>query len=196
MITISSNWESVPHQSQLFVFVRSGIFPSDRVTAAFLDGRADKSSFQERSAVLRADPHAEYAERFSINMSEVVPSIAIYPEPDNVVAIDDPVIDDEVDEIGRSVRKLDGVFIGACTTTEEELVLAALVLEAAMTQGMSPCAAGTRKVTPGSIQISEKLERTGLSEVYRKAGFVIGAPGCSYCLGVAAVSHFYFDIFV
>lgn len=26
----------------------------------------------------------------------------------------------------------------------------------------------------------------GLTDIYRRAGFVVGAPGCSYCLGVAA----------
>ena len=38
-------------------------------------------------------------------------------------------IDKPVPEIGRSIRKLDGCFIGACTTAEEEMILAALVLE-------------------------------------------------------------------
>lgn len=31
-----------------------------------------------------------------------------------------------------------------------------------------------------------KLRRLGLTEIYEAAGFTIGAPGCSYCLGVAA----------
>lgn len=38
-------------------------------------------------------------------------------------------IDKTIPEIGRSIRKLDGCFIGACTTAEEEMILAALVLE-------------------------------------------------------------------
>lgn len=35
--------------------------------------------------------------------------------------------------------KLDGCFIGACTTAEEDLILGALVLEQAMAQGYVYC---------------------------------------------------------
>ena len=31
-----------------------------------------------------------------------------------------------------------------------------------------------------------KLRKHGLIDVYEKAGFTVGAPGCSYCLGIAA----------
>jgi homoaconitase/3-isopropylmalate dehydratase large subunit len=82
--------------------------------------------------------------------------------------------------------KLDGVFIGACTTAEEDLILAALVLQEGLKLGMVPVINGTRKVTPGSVSITAKLRRLGLLEVYEKAGFEVGAPGCSYCLGIAA----------
>jgi homoaconitate hydratase len=43
-----------------------------------------------------------------------------------------------------------------------------------------------RRVTPGSKVIVEKLRRHGLIDAYEKAGFTVGAPGCSYCLGIAA----------
>lgn len=81
-------------------------------------------------------------------------------------------------------KKLDGCFIGACTTTEEDLVLAALVLKAGLAKGV-PLAPGNRHVTPGSLPIVKRLESLGLLEVYEKTGFSRGAPGCSYCVGVA-----------
>jgi homoaconitate hydratase len=40
--------------------------------------------------------------------------------------------------------KLDGCFIGACTTAEEDLVLGALVLEVCLEQGMKPESKGQR----------------------------------------------------
>lgn len=82
--------------------------------------------------------------------------------------------------------KLDGVFIGACTTAEEDLILGALVLEQGLKQGLRPSIHGKRKVTPGSASILAKLRRLGLLDIYQQAGFELGAPGCSYCLGIAA----------
>ncbi len=67
-------------------------------------------------------------------------------------------------------------FIGACTTTEEELVLAALVLEAGL-QG-SPGTASRRAkklVVPGDLAIVERMRQGGLWALYEKAGFRIGA---------------------
>lgn len=103
------------------------------------------------------------------------PFIAKYPNPDDVV----PVTEFEGTE-------LDGVFIGACTTAEEDILLGALVLEQGVKMGKTPVARGKRKVTPGSRPIVKKLEETGLADVYRKAGFEIGIPGCSYCVGMSA----------
>ena len=84
---------------------------------------------------------------------------------------------------------LDGVFIGACTTTQEDLILGALILEAMMKEGAVPktlSSANNRRVTPGSLAIIDHLKKHGLIDVYEKAGFVVGVPGCSYCLGIAA----------
>jgi homoaconitase/3-isopropylmalate dehydratase large subunit len=80
--------------------------------------------------------------------------------------------------------RLDGVFIGACTTTEEELVLAALVLKVGLKKGLE-LAPGKRHYVPGSLPIVLKLESLGLLEVYSTAGFTRGPPGCSYCLGLS-----------
>lgn len=101
--------------------------------------------------------------------------MAKYPNPDDVV----PVTEFKGTE-------LDGCFIGACTTAEEDIILGALVLEKGLEMGMKPVAKGKRKVVPGSRPIRNRLEETGLADVYRAAGFEIGIPGCSYCVGMSA----------
>ncbi len=184
----------------------AGIFPADEVTAAFLTGRKkDRSSNKDDQQASRshatvelddgeegeplyfqADATAQYADRYDIDLAAVVPLIAKYPSPDNVFPLDHAEIDAVVPEVGRSIRKLDGCFIGACTTTEEEIILAALVLEEALKAGVKPVAGGTRKVTAGSAIMTRKLQRLGLLDIYKRAGFTVGSPGCSYCLGVAA----------
>lgn len=101
--------------------------------------------------------------------------MARYPNPDDVVPV------------GKvEGTKLDGVFIGACTTAEEDLVIGALVLQAGLDAGLKPVAHGTRRVVPGSRPIAEHLRKTGLAEIYERAGFTIGIPGCSYCVGMGA----------
>lgn len=80
---------------------------------------------------------------------------------------------------------LDGCFIGACTTAREDLVLAALILEVGLNKGLTPVGRGKRKVVPGSRPILHDLEERGLADIYRQAGFEIGVPGCSYCVGMS-----------
>ena len=78
---------------------------------------------------------------------------------------------------------LDGCFIGACTTAEEELIIGAMVLQAGLEKGWGPVKKGRRVVVPGSKPIRAKMERLGLIDMYRRAGFKVGVPGCSMCIG-------------
>ncbi|KAL3658915.1 hypothetical protein V7S43_016056 [Phytophthora oleae] len=150
----------------------AGVFPADERTAAYISKRPDHN---QDALYFRADEDAHYAEKFQINLDNLEPQVALFPSPDNVKPVSEVV-----------GMKLDGCFIGACTTAEEDLVLGALVLEACLKQGMKPVANGQRRVTPGSQIIVDNLKKHGLIEVYEKAGFTVGAPGCSFCLGIAA----------
>ncbi|DAZ95814.1 TPA: hypothetical protein N0F65_009210, partial [Lagenidium giganteum] len=60
------------------------------------------------------------------------------------------------------------------------------ICDAVRSMGLTPVARGQRRVTPGIQKIIDKLRAHGLVDVYEKAGFTLGAPGCSYCLGIAA----------
>ncbi|KAJ2632554.1 hypothetical protein H4R22_001158 [Coemansia sp. RSA 1290] len=151
----------------------AGVFEADEITAAFLAKRKSPE-YKSNSLNFRADADAQYAESHVIDLSQVDSLVALHPSPDNVVHVDEVSMD------------LDGCFIGACTTAEEDLILAALVLDAGLRKGLVPVSSGNRRVTPGSVPILAKLRRLGLVDVYQRAGFQIGAPGCSYCLGIAA----------
>jgi hypothetical protein len=67
--------------------------------------------------------------------------------------------------------------------SDDEVIIGALVLQAGLGQGLEPVNKGRRLVVPGSRPIRRKLEDLGLLEVYRRAGFNIGVPGCSMCIG-------------
>lgn len=146
----------------------------DETTLDFIDSRKNPRH-KSNSLYFRPDDEAEYTATYEIDLREAKPFIAKYPRPDDVV----PVTELEGME-------LDGCFIGACTTAEEDILLGALVLEEGLKMGKKPTAKGKRKVVPGSRPIRHRLEQTGLADVYRAAGFEIGIPGCSYCVGMSA----------
>lgn len=123
----------------------------------------------------KPDEDAEYAETCIIDLSQTESFVAKYPNPDDVVPVEE-----------MNNTQLDGCFIGACTTAEEDIVLGALVLEQGLKNGLRPTTKGTRKVVPGSMPIVDRLRSSGLAEIYERAGFEIGVPGCSYCVGMSA----------
>ncbi|CAI4214289.1 unnamed protein product [Parascedosporium putredinis] len=149
----------------------TGVFVPDAITQDFIQSRK-LPKHKKDSHYFRPDEDAEYAETCVIDLAKAQSFIAKYPNPDDVVP---------VSEMTNTV--LDGCFIGACTTAEEDLVLGALVLEQGLKNGMRPVQKGKRKVVPGSRPILDMLQKTGLTAVYEEAGFEIGLPGCSYCVG-------------
>lgn len=175
----------------------TGVFVPDAVTQQYISRRKRKAN-KSSSIYFQPDPGAKYAAKHTIDLSAVEPTIAVYPEPDNVVPIS-----------AKANMHLDGVFIGACTTTEEELVLAGLVSKIGLQQKL-PMAKGKRHYVPGSLPIVERLRELGLLEVYEAAGFTRGKyadgnelsqlskhgltlsfsgpgpPGCSLCVGLSA----------
>jgi homoaconitase/3-isopropylmalate dehydratase large subunit len=145
----------------------------DDVTSDYISRRCRKTNCIN-SLYFKPDPEAGYAGTYTIDLSKVEASVAVYPNPDDVVSVSE-----------KAGMHLDGVFIGACTTTEEELVLAALVLKVGL-QKKLPIAKGKKHYVPGSLPVVEKLRELGLLEVYEEAGFTKGPPGCSYCVGMSA----------
>lgn len=152
----------------------TGIFVPDQITHDFLQRRRNPRHKSE-SIFFRPDDDARYAETHIIDLDKVHSFIAKHPKPDDVVPVPE-----------CAGMKLDGCFIGACTTTEEDLILGALVLEQGLQSGLKPVTTGKRKVVPGSLPIKRRLRDLGLLAIYEEAGFEIGIPGCSYCVGMSA----------
>ena len=150
----------------------NGIFEADEVVARWLDTRQGENG---DALYFRADPDAPYLARYPIDLSKLGPLVAKPFSPDNVMAVEK-----------AEGMALHGCFIGACTTTEEELVLGALVLEQAF-RDRAPLPPSPKKlVVPGDLGIVERMRKGGLWQHYEKAGFRVGPPGCSMCLGVAS----------
>jgi 3-isopropylmalate dehydratase small subunit len=150
----------------------NGIFEADSEVAGWLATRRDHKA---EALYFRADPDAPYVARYPIRLDKLGPLVAKPFSPDNVM---------ELEKVAGMA--LQGCFIGACTTTEEELVLGALVLEEAMRGRPAKAPERVRLVVPGDLSIVERMKQGGLWQHYERAGFRIGPPGCSMCLGVAS----------
>ncbi len=170
----------------------AGVFPPDHLTKDFIANRKYKTD--EEPFYFKADDNAEYHGVYDIDLSEIKPMIAKYPNPDDCYELTDmnlykPIYDNNK-MICETIKKLDGIFIGACTTTENEIILAGLLLESMMDKYFFKPKNRDDKpyhriLTPGSTIMYEYLEKIGILDIYRKAGFRVDAPGCSMCLGLS-----------
>ena len=172
----------------------SGVFPADEVTQEFIQKRKKKSD--EIPLYFRADEDAQYFGKYEVDLRKVEPLVAKYPSPDNCYLISDPqlyepIIDNGV-KVCDTIKYLDGVFIGACTSTQGEIILAGLLLDVMLRKySLKPKNRTETEVqyqrilTPGSVIMSNYLERIGILNIYRQAGFRVDAPGCSMCLGIS-----------
>lgn len=151
----------------------NGIFEADETVAHWL--ALHRRDQKDEARYFKADADAEYVSRHVIDLSRMEPQIAKPFSPDNVFNLS------ELKDMA-----LQGAFIGACTTTEEELVLGGLLLEQMLAAGVRPVETRNRLVVPGDMDITARLRESGLLDVYARAGFRVGPPGCSMCLGVAS----------
>lgn len=150
----------------------TGIFEPDATVADFLSARG---RVLDEAVFFKADEGAQYAGHETIDLTHLGPQVAKPFSPDNVFDVE-----------ACLGEPLDGCFIGACTTTEEEIILGALVLQVMRARCVAPAASGKRLVVPGDVEMHRRLESLGLLDAYRYYGFRIGVPGCHLCLGVGS----------
>ncbi|BCR90990.1 aconitase family protein [Aspergillus chevalieri] len=151
----------------------TGVFIPDSVVQDYIN-RRKRTLYKSSPLYFQPDNDAQYAESFTVDLTQVQPYIALYPSPDNVIPVKD-----------CSPISFDGVFIGACTTTEEDLILGGLVLQVGLQENL-PLKKGKRHVVFGSLPIIKRLRELSITGIYHDAGFQESAPGCSFCVGMGA----------
>jgi len=168
-----STWRVRPADVNQEFGAITGVFIPDAIVQAYIS-RRKRVLYKNSPLYFLPDDNAQYAETFTIDLTQVQPYIALYPSPDNVIPVK-----------YCSPIDFDGVFIGACTTTEEDLILGGLVLQVGLQKNL-PLKKGKRYVVFGSLPIMKRLRGLGITEIYRDAGFQESAPGCSFCVGMGA----------
>jgi len=146
----------------------SSIFPSDKVTEAFMTMQGRASDWVE----LVPDKDAGYDRTIEIDLSTLKPLVAMPGMPDNVYDIDEVV-----------GTRIDQVYIGSCTNgSYHDMKVAAEMLK-----GKHVCTDIDVIVSPGSRQAWEMLMEDGSFLALTKAGARLIEPGCNACIGIGFV---------
>lgn len=142
---------------------KSGIMPADSIAEDYVKART-----KEPYTIYNSDADANYSERFSINLSELEPIVALPDLPSNGRFIG---------EIERT--KMDQVYIGSCTNGRiEDLRIAAQIFKG------NKVADGTRAiVVPATTEVWKTAMKEGLLEIFADAGCVVSTATCGACLG-------------
>lgn len=142
---------------------KNGIFPVDDVAVAYM-----KEHSQREFKVYEADADAEYDEEYTIDLSQLKPTVAFPHLPENTRTID------AVGEV-----KIDQVVIGSCTNGRlDDLRIAAEILHG------QKVAKGVRCIViPATQKIYLDAMEEGLLRTFIEAGAIVSTPTCGPCLG-------------
>ena len=142
---------------------KNGIFPVDDITREYTNGR-----FQGEAVEYFADDDAEYDEEYTIDLSQLKPTVAFPHLPENTKTID------EVEKF-----EIHQVVIGSCTNGRiSDLRAAAEVMKG------KKLAKGVRCIIiPGTQQIWLDAMHEGLFDIFVNAGAIVSTPTCGPCLG-------------
>lgn len=142
---------------------KNGIFPVDDLTIEYMKEHSTKVY-----TAYEADEDAEYDEVYTIDLSELKPTVSFPHLPENTKTVD------EAGEV-----KIDQVVIGSCTNGRiSDLRIAAEVMEG------KKVADGVRVIIiPATQDIYLEAMKAGYFETFIKAGAVISTPTCGPCLG-------------
>ena len=143
----------------------SSIFPSDDVTKAFLRAQDRECDFTE----LSPDADAQYAEKYTIDLSELKPLAACPHSPDNVKSAAD-----------LKGMKINQVCIGSCTNSS----LRDLLTVAAILKGKTVHPDVSLSISPGSKQVYSMLAECGALADLISAGARILECACGPCIGM------------
>ena len=142
---------------------KNGIFPVDDITREYTNGR-----FQGEPVEYTADEDAEYEAEYTVDLSQLKPTVAFPYLPENTKTID------QVEKI-----EIQQVVIGSCTNGRiSDLRAAANVMKG------KKVAKGVRCIViPGTQKIWLDAMHEGLFDIFINAGAIVSTPTCGPCLG-------------
>ena len=185
---------------------RAGMISPDEITFEYLKNKPrikESGNYEQLVKAwtgLATDDGAEFDNSISLNASEMSPQVSWGTSPGMVTSVtgnvpnpkneEDPVkrksIQSALDYMNLKPDtkiediKLDTVFIGSCTNSRiEDLIAASKVIE-----GNKVSSNINAIVVPGSQLVKHQAEKLGLDKIFKDAGFDWRESGCSMCLGM------------
>lgn len=142
---------------------KNGIFPVDDLAVQYM-----KEHSKRDYKVYEADPDAEYEAVYTIDLSELKPTVAFPHLPENTKTIG---------SFGEV--KVDQAVIGSCTNGRlDDMRIAASILKGRKIAKQVRCI-----VIPATQEIYLQSMREGLLEIFIEAGAIVSTPTCGPCLG-------------
>ena len=143
---------------------KNGIFPVDEKAIAYMEEHSRK-----KYTIYEADEDAVYDAEYTIDLSELRPTVAFPHLPENTKTVDE--ITDDI--------KIDQVVIGSCTNGRlDDMRIAARVLQGRHVAKGMRCI-----ILPATQAIYMQAMEEGLLKTFREAGAVVSTPTCGPCLG-------------
>ena len=142
---------------------KNAIFPVDDRTVSFLEGRSERPF-----KIYEADPDAEYERTITIDLGNIVPTVACPHLPSNTRPATE-----------LSGIRIDQVVIGSCTNGRLEDMAAAYEI----LRGHSIAPNVRCIIIPATMQILRECVERGWYTAFIDAGAVVSTPTCGPCLG-------------
>ncbi len=143
---------------------KNGIFPVDEAAKEYMESHSSRPY-----KIYEADSDAEYDEEYTIDLSELKPTVAFPHLPENTKTID---------EIGEKIE-IQQAVIGSCTNGRiSDLRAAAEVIRGKKIADNVRCI-----VIPATQKIYLKALEEGLIKEFIEAGAIVSTPTCGPCLG-------------
>lgn len=142
---------------------KNGIFPVDDKTREYIKGRVNREVKE-----FTADADAKYDEEYTINLSELRPTVACPHLPENTKT---------VDELGKI--EIQQSVIGSCTNGR----ISDMREAAAVLKGRKVKKNVRTIVIPATQEIYLQCIEEGLAKIFIEAGAIVSTPTCGPCLG-------------
>lgn len=156
----------------------TGIVEADEVVVDYLATQRGLDANEVRARIVRADPGAQYARVFELDLDAIVPMVATPGDPRNGVPLDQLPATREDGKV-----KIDIAYGGSCTGGKKaDMDMYASVLEQALAKGKKVADNVSLYIQFGSQDIRRYAEARGYLDVFEKVGAHMVDPSCGACI--------------
>jgi 3-isopropylmalate/(R)-2-methylmalate dehydratase large subunit len=155
----------------------TGIIEADQVVVDYIAEMRGLDPHLIRERIVRADPDAEYAESFEIDLAAVVAMVATPGDPRNGIPLS------ELESRSGGEVKIGIAYGGSCTGGKKaDMDMYAKVLARALAENKRVAEGVQLYIQFGSQHIRRYAEEKGYIEIFERAGANLVDPSCGACI--------------